>query len=261
MQPETHGWHPEWPVTGVGAWMSTRQGGSSRPPFNSLNLGSAVGDDPEAVLANRQRFQSALNAAVPVFLKQVHGVRVVRLSGEDCLTATGLIPAFEADASVCTEPGVACVVQAADCLPVLFAAPQGRAVAAAHAGWRGLAAGVLEATLEQVCLLGECSPAEVRAWRGPCIGPRHFEVGIDVRESFTGAPDACFRLSDRPAAPTGHWMADLPALALWRLQVAGMAPQHVHGGTWCTAEDASKFFSFRRDGVTGRMAAAIWRLP
>lgn len=261
MQPDTLGWNPAWPATGVGAWMSTRQGGSSRPPFDTLNLGSAVGDDPDAILANRRRFQSVLHAAVPVFLKQVHGVRVVRLSGEDCLTATGLIPAFEADASVCTEPGVACVVQAADCLPVLFAAPQGRAVAAAHAGWRGLAAGVLEATLQQVCLLGDCSPAEVLAWLGPCIGPRHFEVGSDVRDAFTGAPEVCFQRSERSALPADKWMADLPALASWRLQKASMAPYRVHGGTWCTVEDASRFFSFRRDGVTGRMAAAIWRLP
>jgi YfiH family protein len=231
------GWRPDWPAAGVGAWMSTRRGGVSQPPFDSLNLGAAVGDAPAAVRANRQRFQAALGYAVPVFLKQVHGTRVLRLSLPDLAEATPP----EADAAVCDEPGIACTVQVADCLPVLFAAPEGRAVGAAHAGWRGLAAGVLEATLREVCALGGCAPAELQA---------------EVREAFAGAPPQHFL----PASSPDKFLADLPGLARWRLHAAGLQAARVHGGTWCTVEDASRFFSFRRDGATGRLAAAIWRL-
>ena len=253
---QTIGWAPQWPVSGVGAWMSHRLGGCSEAPFDSLNLGSAVGDDPEAVQANRLRFQAALGGAVPVFMRQVHGVRVVRLGQGDARQVQDLNPSHEADASVTTELGVACTVQVADCLPVLFAAPQGRAAGAAHAGWRGLAAGVLEATLREVCALAACDPAEVHVWMGPCIGPRQFEVGPDVREAFSEAPSEYF-----VAQAQGHrYVANLPALARWRLGRAGVPSPQVHGGTWCTVEDPSRFFSFRRDRVTGRLAAAIWRL-
>lgn len=246
------GWRPVWSASGVGAWMSTRRGGVSVGPYESLNLGVAVDDDPAAVQANRQRFASALGGAVPVFLKQVHGVRVVRLGRELLQLTTPL----EADAAVCTEPGLACTVQVADCLPVLLAAPQGRAVGAAHAGWRGLAAGVLEATLEEVCRLSGCAPEEVHAWLGPCIGPRRFEVGDDVRAAFSAAPPHAWRPGPQP----GKHLADLCALARWRLQVAGIQAARLEGGGWCTVEDPSRFFSFRRDGVTGRQAAAIWCL-
>lgn len=246
------GWQPVWAALGVGAWMSTRGGGSSRPPYDSLNLGTEVGDEPLAVQANRQRFEAALGGAVPVFLKQVHGTRVVHLQAEHLRLATPL----EADAAVCTEPGLACTVQVADCLPVLFAAPRGGAVGAAHAGWRGLAAGVLEATVARVCALAGCGPGEVHAWLGPCIGPRCFEVGDEVRAAFHAAPPACFT----PGALPGKHLADLCALARWRLQEAGLRPGQIEGGGWCTVEDPSRFFSFRRDRVTGRLAAAIWRL-
>lgn len=215
----------------------------------------AVADSPERVLANRQKFASNLGGARPVFLQQQHGVRVIRLCAADLAPAADL-PSLAADAAVCTEIGVACTIQVADCLPVLFAAPQGLAVGAAHAGWRGLAAGVLEATLSQICQLANCSPDQVHAWLGPCIGPGHFEVGVDVKEAFGLAPDHCFK----PSAKSQKYLADLPALARWRLHSAGMVLAGVHGGQWCTFEDHSRFFSFRRDGVTGRMAAAVWRV-
>lgn len=252
---ESAGWTPQWPVSQVGAWMSTRQGGCSQAPFDSLNLGLAVGDLATSVTLNRQRFAAALGGATPVFLKQVHGTRVVRLTAADLARGADQ-SAPEADAAVCTESGIACLVQVADCLPVLFSAPAGVAVGAAHAGWRGLAAGVLEATLTQLCTLAHCAPEQVQAWLGPCIGPRQFEVGLEVREAFALAPSHCFQAGVQPE----KFLADLPALARWRLQSAGMTASGLHGGAWCTVEDPSRFFSFRRDGVTGRLAAAIWRV-
>lgn len=249
---------PDWSAPeGVGAWMSTRAGGVSQGPWASLNLGTAVGDDPAAVAENRLRFAQAIGAA-PVFLRQVHGVRVVRLDA--ALTAGQADGApIEADAAVSTERGIACTVQVADCLPVLFAAPAGRGVAAAHAGWRGLAGGVLEATVDALCEAAGCAPSEVSAWLGPCIGPRQFEVGAEVVEAFAAPvpPGEAPRFVPR-ARPDGamRWLADLPQLARDRLQAHGV--HAVTGGSWCTVEDASRFFSYRRDGVTGRLAAAVW---
>lgn len=236
----------------VGALMTTRAGGVSAPPFDSLNLGERVGDDPAAVAANRARFAAAIGG-VPVWLQQVHGTRVVRVTSAE---ARAGVP-IEADASVTTERGVACVVQVADCMPVLLAAPGGRAVAAAHAGWRGLAGGVVEAALASLCEQGGCAPAEVVVWLGPCIGPRAFEVGADVLEAF--GPGAAPRFVPGHPGPDGRsrWRADLPGLARDRLAAAGV--RQVSGGTWCTVEDSARFFSFRRDGRTGRLAAAIWR--
>ncbi len=241
---------PAWPAPEqVRALMSTRAGGVSASPFDSLNLGRSAGDDAAAVAENRRRFTAALGGARPVWLSQVHGTRVLRLrAGDD---AASLLP--EADAALTTEPGVACTVMVADCLPVLFAAPGGRGVAAAHAGWRGLAAGVLEATVDGLCAAADCDAGELWAWLGPAIGPRHFEVGADVVEAFGGGP----RLVERRRADgTLRWLADLPGLAGDRLRAAGL--RWVSGGELCTVEDASRFFSFRRDGVTGRMAAAVW---
>jgi polyphenol oxidase len=239
---------PDWPAYArVGALMSTRAGGVSAAPFASLNLGRSVGDDAHAVAENRRRFDAALGAAKPCWLSQVHGTRVARLPIDD--------GPVEADAAITTEPGVACTVMVADCLPVLFAAPEGRGVGAAHAGWRGLAAGVLEATARALAEAAACRPADLVAWLGPCIGPRQFEVGADVLEAF--GPTAAHRFSARPR-PDGarRWLADLPGLARDRL--AALALTQVSGGSWCTVEDASRFFSFRRDRVTGRMAAAVW---
>ena len=245
---------PEWPLPGVGALMTTRAGGISAAPFDRLNLRAAVGDDPVAVAHNQRVVAEAIGAA-PVWLNQVHGCGVVRLTAADARPDAAM---HEADACITTEPGVVCTVQVADCLPVLFAAPDGRAVGAAHAGWRGLAQGVLEATLHAVCEAAACEPREVKAWLGACIGPAQFEVGADVLEAFDAAPDSPRFRSRGPAHP-GKWFADLPALARDRLATAGVGD--VSGGACCTVSDASRFFSFRRDRVTGRMAACIWIEP
>lgn len=241
----------------VGALMSTRRGGgTSVPPWDGFNLGDAVGDDPAAVAAHRAAFARATGAA-PVWLRQVHGTRVVRVAPADAAPGAA---AHEADAAVTVEPGVACTVLVADCLPVLFADRQERAVAAAHAGWRGLAGGVVERTLEAVCEAAGCAPSDVRAWLGACIGPRRFEVGADVLRAFgrdPGKPStADARFAPRGPGHPGKWLADLPGLARDRLAAAGV--RDVTGGVWCTASDAATFYSFRRDGVTGRMAAAVW---
>lgn len=249
---------PDWAApAGVGAAMSTRRGGVSRAPFDSLNLrppglrADAV-DDAHAVLENQRRFAAAL-VATPVYLDQVHGADVVRLDAAS--------PQLQrADASVTTEPGLACTVLVADCLPVLLCSDDGRAVAAAHAGWRGLAAGVLDNTVAALCHAAGCAPSSVQAWLGPCIGPRSFEVGADVLAAFgadAAAPDPQrFVYRARPDG-SPRWLAHLPQLARDRLAHAGV--RRVSGGAWCTVEDGSRFFSFRRDGLTGRLAAAIWR--
>ena len=245
--------HPDWlrpsfTVPGVAALMTTRRGGFSAAPFDSMNVRDGLGDELAAVERNRALLERAIGVP-PVHLNQVHGRGVVRLHRAD---AQRIGAVHEADASFTTESGVACAVQVADCLPVLFAAPG--AVAAAHAGWRGLAAGVLEATVESLCGAAACEPQAVQAWLGPCIGPRQFEVGDDVRQAFGGD-----QRSDAPRfAPlgAGKWLANLPLLATDRLRECGV--RSISGGNWCTVEDASRFFSFRRDRITGRMVAAIW---
>jgi len=239
---------PDWPARHVGAVMTTRRGGFSQPPYDSMNLREGIGDDEQAVYSN-QRLLAETIGATPVYLNQVHGAQVVRLTPMDLLPGA---PVHEADASVTTERGVACAVQVADCLPVLFAAPG--AVGAAHAGWRGLAGGVVEATLKAVCDAAGCQPARVHTWLGACIGPAQFEVGADVLEAFKAHP-AVSTPRFKPHAP-GKWMADLAGLASDRLSALGVAS--IGGGRWCTASDASRFFSFRRDRVTGRMAAIVW---
>ncbi len=245
---------PDWPLPdGVAAACTTRPGGISRAPWSSLNLGGACGDDPQAVQANRQAFAQAIGAR-PVWLRQVHGVAVARL------TADGSSPAEPADAAWTTESSVACCVLVADCLPVLLCSRDGSAVAAAHAGWRGLAAGVLEATLLAMQQQAGVQPQDVLAWLGPCVGPRQFEVGADVLQAFAAADDAeatrCFVLRVRPDG-SPRWLADLPGLARLRLQRCGVQQLHTDGR--CTVEQPSDFFSFRRAGITGRQAAAIWR--
>jgi len=232
----------------IGALMTTRAGGVSAGRYASLNLGAAAGDEAEALAANRARFAQAI-AAAPVWLEQVHGAEVVRISADHAA-----LPPPRADASVCTEPGVACTVLVADCLPVLLAAPGGRGVAAAHAGWRGLAGGVVEAALAALCEAAGCAPGEVWAWLGACIGPRRFEVGAEVVAALGGGA----RFAPRPGVE-GKWLADLAGLARDRLHAAGVA--QVAGGRWCTFEDARRYYSYRRDGATGRMAAAIWLRP
>ena len=229
-------------------------GGASAAPWDSLNLSHGVGDDRKAVERNRARFTAALGAP-SVWMRQVHGTDVLRLT-QDHLNG----PTRTADAAWTTEPGIACTVGAADCMPVLFALRDGSAVAAAHAGWRGLAAGVLEATVQAVCRGTGADAGDLLAWMGPCIGPRQFEVGADVLAAFGATPEAAdpARFVAR-ARPDGdlRWLANLPQLARERLQAAGVTG--ITDAAACTVEDASRFFSFRRDGITGRMAAAIWR--
>lgn len=250
---------PDW-VAPVGALCSTRAGGVSAPPFDRLNLGVAVGDAPAAVAENRRRFAAAAGAR-PVWLRQVHGTRVLRLThdGADCAAEE------PADAAWTDAPGLACTVQVADCLPVLLALQDGRAVAAAHAGWRGLAGGVIEATVDALCRGSGAAPGEVVAWLGPCIGPSAFEVGDEVRAAFLEVnpdadtdADAAF-VACRRADGSAAWRADLPRLARARLARCGVPAASVSGGGWCTVGDASRFFSYRRDRVCGRMAAAVWR--
>ena len=245
---------PDWPARGVGALMTTRSGGVSRAPFDTMNLRLEVGDDAEAVAHNRALLAAA-TATTPVYLNQVHGAVVARLDAADLVPNA---PVRTADACVTTCPGIACAAQVADCLPVLFAAPAGLGVAAAHAGWRGLAAGVLEATVSALCEAAACEPRELQAWLGACIGPRQFEVGADVLQAFgadLASADPARFIQGRP----GKWFANLPALARDRLMRAGVTG--IGGGMWCTVEAPSRFFSYRRDGVTGRMVAAVWLLP
>lgn len=233
---------PDWPAPPkVRALVTTRGGGVSAPPFETFNLGSHVGDAPQAVAANRARLR-ALLPEEPCWLNQVHGVAVA-----DAGDAHG-VP--EADAAVASQPRRVCVVLTADCLPVLFCDRAGSVVAAAHAGWRGLAAGVLEATVARMAVPAQ----QVIAWLGPAIGPAAFEVGGEVREAFVsqdGAAAAAFVPGAR-----GKWKADLFRLAQQRLARAGVSS--VHGGGLCTHADRARFYSYRRDGVTGRFASLIW---
>lgn len=229
------------------AFTTTRRGGCSAPPYASLNLGHHVGDTPGAVAANRERLLESLSAGQSgvtriQWLRQLHGTGVVAApAGEE-------YP--QADACWTRERGVACAVLTADCLPVLFCDRAGTTVAAAHAGWRGLAAGVLEAT---VAAMG--SPAaDLLAWLGPAIGPGAFEVGAEVREVFcrgNAAAEQAFLPAHRP----GHYFADLYALA--QLRLAGIGVGRVYGGDLCTHSDPGSFYSYRRDGETGRMASLI----
>lgn len=240
---------PEWPAPpGVRAIATVRTGGASAGPWAAFNLGDHVGDDPAAVAANRALLVAELGLPLePCWLRQVHGTTVVE-------AAPGLARPPEADAAVTSLPGLACAVLTADCLPVLLARRDGSRVGAAHAGWRGLAAGVLEATVAELCT-GGGRPADVLAWLGPAIGAGAYEVGADVREALlAGDPGAGETL--RPGR-AGHWWLDLYAAARRRLDQAGVAA--VYGGAWCTATEAGRFFSYRRDGTCGRQATLIWR--
>jgi YfiH family protein len=248
---------PDWPAPpAVRAVCTSREGGCSASPFDSFNLGDHVGDAATCVQANRHRLR-ALIGVRPVFLRQVHSCRVVVLNQD---APDGL----EADACVSTGPGVACTIMVADCLPVLLADRRGRCVAAAHAGWRGLAAGVLASTVATLEREAGVAPVDLLAWLGPCIGPRSFEVGDEVRAAFG---DAGFDIErgfrQAPAAP-GKWLADLPSLAREHLHRLGVVAVYGNDGTpdWCTVLQPSRFFSHRRDairlGSTGRMAACVW---
>lgn len=259
---------PDWPAPAhVRAVCSTRAGGVSAAPYASLNLGDHVGDNPAHVAANRAIFQQAMGAR-PVFLNQVHGTAVLPLDADVALASlTSQTPPPVADAAVTLATGVACTIMVADCLPVLLTTLDGRCVAAAHAGWRGLLGqggiGVLEETYKAFCALALMDKAladtKVIAWLGPCIGPEAFEVGDEVRAAFVA--------QDAQAAPWfvplggGKWLANLPALARQRLAKLGIAQVFGNDGSppWCTVTQSSRFFSHRRDRVSGRFAVSIWR--
>ncbi|CAI1948727.1 Laccase domain protein yfiH [Serratia quinivorans] len=235
---------PDWPLpAGIKACSTTRHGGISLPPYDSLNLGTHVGDDAWAVADNRQRLvEGAGLPQMPVWLEQIHGTRVVRLDGQT--------PAdLRADAVYSNVPGQVCAVMTADCLPVLFCSQAGDEVAAAHAGWRGLCNGVLEQTLAAFA----AEPGRISAWLGPAIGPQQFEVGPEVRAAFIAVDDA----AAAAFTPQGDkFLADIYLLARQRLQRAGI--HAIYGGDRCTVSEISHFFSYRRDGITGRLASLIW---
>jgi YfiH family protein len=252
-------WPMDWVLpTGVHAVCTTRAGGVSQVPFDSLNLGDHVGDDPKNVMANRALLQAQLGGARPVFLSQVHGVDVAKLN---VATPDGTT----ADACITQDLGVACTIMVADCLPLLFTDHEGSVVAAAHAGWRGLAAGVVEQTVDALCTQASVTPAQIHVWLGPCIGPDAFEVGADVREAFTLStsvePDQAQRFFKSHPTHAGKWLADLAGLARLRLQALGVRLVAGNDSTseWCTVHQNSRLFSYRRDGVTGRFAVCIWR--
>lgn len=243
---------PDWPAPpGIRAVCTTRAGGVSTGPYASLNLGEHVGDVPASVVANRERLAQAIGAR-PVFLRQVHGTDVAVL--DDTTTDD-----TEADAACTAHAGLACTVMVADCLPVLLTDVQGRRVAAAHAGWRGLATGVLARAVQSFDD-NQGRHDELMAWLGPCIGPQVFEVGDEVKAQFEasdGDAAQCFK----PGRAPGKWLADLPALARRRLQALGVRQIHGNDGTagWCTVSNPSRFFSYRRERVSGRLAALVWR--
>lgn len=230
-------------VAAYGCARSTLGGG--------MNLGNHVGDDPTAVSKNRRLLSDALGGALPRYLQQVHGIVVADLD-----RVHHDAPEPVADAACTSQRGVAATVLVADCLPVLFAAPEGRAVAAAHAGWRGLAGGVIEASVQAVCDRAGCPAAEVQAVLGPAIGPGAFEVGDEVRAAFVSLhPQTA--VAFLPGQP-GKWWADLWQLARIRLQAAGLSAEHIAGGGLCTFGLAQRFYSYRRQPVTGRQAGCIW---
>lgn len=244
---------PQWPCpSNVRAYTTLRSGvGYSRPPYAFFNLADHVGDDPEAVLQNRQRLRSLLQLpSEPYWLQQVHGTAVTQAQ-------RATTPPVAADASYSGSKGVVCAVLTADCLPVLFCDVAGRWVAAAHAGWRGLLNGVLEQTV----FAAKAPVDQLLVWLGPAIGPQAFEVGEEVRQAFVqqcGEARCAFQsasqcgYSDRP----GKWYADLYQLARQRLAKLGV--QQVYGGDHCTYHESDRFFSYRRDGISGRMASLIW---
>lgn len=235
---------PNWPAPSwVQAGSTTRSGGVSDGVFASLNLGDHVGDHPDAVAENRALLKKIANLpAEPAWLQQVHGTTILQLSewqGEP----------VAADASLSQQIGEVCLVMTADCLPVLFCCPETRQVAAAHAGWRGLCDGILEKTLAHFR-----NPSSVMVWLGPCIGPSAFEVGEEVRQQFLANNSGAEAAFVRSANPN-KWLANLTELARQRLQHAGA--QAIFGGDFCTFSDKERFFSYRRDGQTGRMATYI----
>lgn len=238
---------PDWPApANVRAATTLRVGGTSNGAYASCNLGDHVGDSPAAVAANRAAVSAALALPhAPAWLQQVHGTRVVN--------AAEVTTPIAADGSFATAPGAVCAVLTADCLPVLLCSFAGDAVAALHAGWRGLAAGIVEAGVRAFARPGEL----LLAWLGPAIGPQRFEVGDEVRAEFCAHDPAA--AAAFVASGEGKWRANIYLLARQRLAALGVTA--VYGGGLCTIADAERFYSYRRDGVTGRMASLIWLQP
>ena len=263
------GWiTPVWPVPfaagRVRALMTTRSGGVSAAPFDEFNLGTRCGDDPQSVARNRAALR-ALLPAEPAWLKQVHGANVVEVRAgtshaADTTSETAPLPQPEpapepdADASVTHTPGAVCAVLVADCMPVLLADRAGTVVAAVHAGWRGLSGGVIEATVRAM----HVAPQDLMAWLGPAIGPAQFEVGADVLDAFTREDAGAASAFQPYPGRDGKYLCDLYALARRRLRALGVTA--ISGGGYCTVSEA-RFYSFRRDKVTGRMGAFIWIDP
>ena len=233
---------PDWPAPkNVRASQTTRIGGVSSAPYDSLNLGDHVGDDPIAVARNRMLLNTLLPSE-PVWLEQVHGIVVANADTASCLP--------QADACIARHRGSVCVVMTADCLPILLCDTQGSVVGAAHGGWKGLAAGVIEVTIKAM----DAAPKDLMAWFGPAISQQHFEVGEEVRTTFLDAdPKAATAFL---LGKDGKWFADIYALARLRLNALGIT--QIYGGDFCTYRERDKFFSYRRDGSTGRMGSFIW---
>ena len=233
---------PDWPAPiNVKSLQTTRAGGISSPPYDSFNLGDHVGDAPLAVERNRILLNRLLPSE-PVWLEQVHGIRVANADMASCLP--------QADACIARHRAAVCVVMTADCLPVLLCDTQGSVVGAAHAGWKGLAAGVIEATVQAM----DVAPENIMVWLGPAISQNEFEVGDEVRAAFVAIqPQAA---SAFIPGRNGKWFADLCALARLRLNALGITA--IYGGGYCTYRERERYFSYRRDGATGRMGTFIW---
>ena len=246
---ESHHIVPAWPApANIKALITTRNGGVSIGAYASLNLGMHVGDEMAAVEENRRRLGAILPRA-PMWLQQVHGTRVLCADGPAQGTANATPTADAVRTTAINQP---CAVMMADCLPVMFCNDAGTEVAVAHAGWRGLCAGVLENTVAAM----SASPQSLMAYLGPAIGPAQFEVGSEVRDAFVAVED-CAAAAFTPRVTAGKFVANIYLLARQRLALAGVS--RVYGGDYCTVSDGARFFSYRRDGKTGRMAALIWR--
>jgi polyphenol oxidase len=241
---------PDWPApANVKALQTTRAGGISSAPYDSLNLGDHVGDAPLAVARNRMLLNTLLPSE-PVWLEQVHGTAVANADNASCRPQACPEPSRRADACIARHRAAVCVVMTADCLPVLLCDKQGSVVGAAHAGWKGLAAGVIEATMQAM----NVAPQNLMAWLGPAISQHAFEVGDEVHAAFIAVqPQAA---SAFIPGQHGKWLADLSALASLRLNALGIT--QIYGGDYCTYRERERFFSYRRDGVTGRMGTFIW---
>jgi YfiH family protein len=252
----------DWPAPGsVVAFTTLRHGaGASHAPFDTFNLGARSGDDPAAVSANRDALVRGFGLpSPPHWLRQVHGTGVLRFDVPATATVAALDKAIdeepEGDAAVTSAPGTVLAILTADCLPVVFAADDGSEIGAAHAGWRGLASGVLEATVAAMIM----PASRLLDCLGPAAGPQAYEIGAEVRDAFVSVEPAA-AVAFEPTRP-GHWRVDLYALARMRLQSAGIRADAIHGGGLCTISDAERFYSHRRDRRTGRMATVVWIPP